>query len=103
MRTAIRGCGDIERCLQRLNLRRGGPRDLSYIALTVNQLKNIAQIIHNFRKVPKQYDLSLPFPLTEHCGGPQSAHRSSDLSIGALVKPQRSKELIVVGRLLLSY
>lgn len=57
MRDLLGCCYDIERCLQRLTLGRGGPRDLHSIAITDEYVKKISEQI---RKFQKGYGFSIP-------------------------------------------
>lgn len=48
LRQRLRSCYDIERCLQRLSLQRGGPRDIGAIADTVTFLGEVRQLISTY-------------------------------------------------------
>lgn len=48
LRNKLRSCYDIERCLQRLSLQRGGPRDIGGIADTVTFLSEVRQMISTY-------------------------------------------------------
>lgn len=62
MRDLLRCCYDLERCLQRLTLGRGGPRDLLSIAITDEYVKKIADLI---RRYESGYKFKIPSVLEE--------------------------------------
>ena len=41
----LKGCGDLERCLSRLSLKRGGPRDLLLIAETLSKVVDVRLLL----------------------------------------------------------
>lgn len=52
LRTFLKGCPDMERCLSRLSLGRGGPRDLLAIQETLERGQSVTHLLINTRDVP---------------------------------------------------
>lgn len=63
IRSILKRCHDIERCLQRLSLRRGSPRDLNAIGITIGEAQKLKQFLLDSE------DQNFPKPLLEciHC------------------------------------
>ena len=102
----MKECHDTERSLQRLSLNKGGPRDLSAIALTLQQLPDIirqlSQGIHNrpqpYAVIEKQVEKlrSLHerlYPLEEQLQSAVNENPPLMLHSGSFVKPGYSKPL----------
>eukprot|EP01126_Amoeba_proteus_P064525 TRINITY_DN9053_c0_g1_i54.p1 TRINITY_DN9053_c0_g1~~TRINITY_DN9053_c0_g1_i54.p1 ORF type:complete len:559 (-),score=100.96 TRINITY_DN9053_c0_g1_i54:462-2138(-) len=51
VRKILQTCHDIERCMQRLRLGRGGPRDLVCIATTIENILELSNVIEKFLQV----------------------------------------------------
>jgi DNA mismatch repair ATPase MutS len=49
----MKECFDIERCLQRISVYKGGPRDLASVASTLEEIKEIRKLIlaGNLKKI----------------------------------------------------
>lgn len=59
IRAILKKCHDIERCLQRLSLRRGSPRDLAAIGTTIGEAQKLKQFLLDSE------DQDFPNPLKE--------------------------------------
>eukprot|EP01124_Arcella_intermedia_P002027 TRINITY_DN11115_c0_g1_i2.p1 TRINITY_DN11115_c0_g1~~TRINITY_DN11115_c0_g1_i2.p1 ORF type:complete len:644 (-),score=163.40 TRINITY_DN11115_c0_g1_i2:3-1883(-) len=54
LRSMMRACHDLERCLQRLTLGRGGPRDLAAIASTLTEMSHIKEEVIHYNELNPQ-------------------------------------------------
>jgi DNA mismatch repair protein MutS len=102
IRTFLRNCYDIERCIQRLSLNRGSPRDLAAIGATLHEAQNIYSLLMSQPNVQSCVALfeclkelnGQPFTELVHClSSALVVDPPSTTATGGFIAPGYSKEL----------